>query len=63
MRFLRYLGYSSIVMGLAFLAAAVLVPAVGLGGFNRGFIGLLITGFSGIGTGLNLILQSKGMMD
>jgi hypothetical protein len=50
-------------MGLAFLAAAVLVPAVGLGGFNRGFIGLLITGFSGIGTGLNLILQSKGMMD
>ena len=63
MRFLRYLGYSSIVMGLAFLAAAVLVQAVGLGGFNRGLIGLLMTGIGGIATGVSLILWSKGMMD
>jgi hypothetical protein len=62
-RLLRYLGYSSIVMGLAFLAAGVLVQAVGLGGFNRGFIGLLMMGTGGIATGVNLILWSKGMMD
>ena len=50
-------------MGLAFLAAGVLVQAVGLGGFNRGFIGLLMMGTGGIATGVNLILWSKGMMD
>jgi uncharacterized membrane protein (DUF485 family) len=60
-RLLRYLGYSAIVMSVAFLALAVLVLA--MIGFNRGFIGALISGFGGIGVGLNLILQSKGMMD
>ena len=58
---MRILGYFFIAVGVAFLGLAVFLLAQA--GFNIGFFGALSTGFVGIASGCNLILQSKGLMD
>jgi len=62
LRLLSYLGYLTIVMGIAFRGIVVLVTFV-IGFNNMGFIGALISDLGRIDVGLHLVLLSKGMMD
>jgi hypothetical protein len=57
----RALGYLTVAGGVAFLGLAIV--ALTQSGFEKGFLGALVTGCTGISAGLNLILQSKGLMD